>query len=43
MDGPYGYWFVDVAKDDEHKAVVRLFREWLKQEVADSQAELPAA
>jgi len=43
MDGPYGYWFVDVAKDDEHKAVVRLLREWLKQEVADSQAELPAA
>jgi LysR family glycine cleavage system transcriptional activator len=43
MDGPYGYWFVDVAKDDEHKAVVRLFREWLKQEVADSQAEVPAA
>jgi DNA-binding transcriptional LysR family regulator len=39
MDGPYGYWFVDVAKDTEHKAVIRLFREWLKQEVADSQAE----
>jgi len=39
MDGPYGYWFVDVAKDAEHKAVVRLFREWLKQEIADSQDE----
>ena len=33
VDGPFGYWSVDVAKDDEHKAVVRLFREWLKQEV----------
>jgi LysR family glycine cleavage system transcriptional activator len=42
MVGPYGYWFVDVAKDDEHKAVVRLFREWLKQEVADSQTDSPA-
>jgi LysR family glycine cleavage system transcriptional activator len=42
MDGPYGYWFVDVAKDDEHKAFVRLFREWLKQEVADSQAQQSA-
>jgi LysR family glycine cleavage system transcriptional activator len=42
MDGPNGYWFVDVAKDDEHKAVVRLFREWLKQEVAESQIDSPA-
>jgi DNA-binding transcriptional LysR family regulator len=40
VDGPYGYWSVDVAKDDEHKAVVRLFREWLKQEVA---GDLPMA
>lgn len=29
MDGPYGYWFVDVARDAQHKAVTRLFREWL--------------
>lgn len=36
MDGPYGYWFVDVAKDNEHKAVVRLFREWLKQELTNA-------
>jgi LysR family glycine cleavage system transcriptional activator len=34
MDGPHGYWFVDVAKDGEHKAVVRLLRDWLSQEVA---------
>jgi DNA-binding transcriptional LysR family regulator len=36
MDGPHGYWFVDVAKDGEHKAVVRLLRDWLSQEVASS-------
>ena len=34
MDGPYGYWFVDVAKDGEHKAVVRLIRDWFRQEMA---------
>jgi LysR family glycine cleavage system transcriptional activator len=34
MDGPHGYWFVDVAKDGEHKAVVRLIRDWLRQELA---------
>jgi LysR family glycine cleavage system transcriptional activator len=43
MDGPNGYWFVDVAKDDEHKTVVRLFREWLKKEVSDSQAAVLTA
>mgnify|MGYP000125435556 CR=1 FL=1 len=43
MDGPYGYWFVDVAKDNEHKAVVRLFRDWLQQEVADSLTDKAAA
>lgn len=42
MEGTHGYWFVDVAKDNEHKAVIRLFREWLKQEVADSLANKPA-
>ncbi len=41
MEGTHGYWFVDVTKDNEHKAVIRLFREWLKQEVADSFANKP--
>ncbi|WP_333845758.1 LysR substrate-binding domain-containing protein [Limnohabitans sp.] len=36
MDGPYGYWFVDVAKDGEHKAVIRLIRDWLRQEFASA-------
>ena len=43
MEGPYGYWSVDVAKDAEHKAVVRLFRDWLKQEVLAEPAEPAAA
>ncbi len=33
MDGPFGYWFIDVARDGEHKAIVRLLREWLKQQI----------
>jgi len=32
-DGPYAYWFVNVAKDSEHRTVVRLFLEWLQQEM----------
>ncbi len=40
MDGPYGYWFVDLSREGEHKATVRLFREWLREEV---QAQTPAA
>jgi DNA-binding transcriptional LysR family regulator len=35
MDGPYGYWFVDLSREGEHKATVRLFREWLREPVSD--------
>ncbi len=33
LQGPYGYWFVDLAHEDDRRATVRLFREWLREQV----------
>jgi LysR family glycine cleavage system transcriptional activator len=33
LDGPYGYWLVDVSLDDETRATVRLFQEWLLEQI----------
>lgn len=38
IDGPYGYWFIDLAREGEHKAVARLFREWLREQAQASSA-----
>jgi LysR family glycine cleavage system transcriptional activator len=39
MDGPYGYWFMNVARDDEHRATVSLFQDWLRRIAGESQPQ----
>jgi LysR family transcriptional regulator, glycine cleavage system transcriptional activator len=33
MDGPYGYWFIDVTSKPEQKSMVAAFRQWLMAQV----------
>lgn len=35
MDGPNGYWFVNAALDDEHRAIARLCREWMQTQASE--------
>lgn len=32
LTGPWGYWFIDSARDSEHKALVRLFGDYLMEQ-----------
>lgn len=34
MDGPHGYWFISLASDPEKRACVRLFSDWLDEQMA---------
>ena len=33
VDGPYGYWFASLTPDSEKRACVRLFSEWLDEQI----------
>lgn len=37
MQGSYGYWFVDLTKDQQNRALVILFREWLQEQLAQAE------
>jgi len=37
MDGPHGYWCMNVARDEEHRATVMLFQDWLRRVASASQ------
>jgi DNA-binding transcriptional LysR family regulator len=37
MHGPYGYWCMNVARDEEHRATVTLFQDWLRRVANDLQ------
>ena len=44
LDGPFGYWFVDLCRDGERQATVRLFRDWLREQIeSDAPLTSPAA
>jgi LysR family transcriptional regulator, glycine cleavage system transcriptional activator len=32
LDGPYGYWFIDVASDEQRSPTLELFRQWLVEQ-----------
>ncbi len=37
MQGSYGYWFIDLTKDPQGRALVTLFRDWLQAQLAQAE------
>ena len=41
VEGPWGYWFIDTARDSERKALVRLFGDWLIDQTHPAALDMP--
>ncbi|CDS53965.1 Transcriptional regulator, LysR family [Polaromonas sp. CG9_12] len=37
MQGSYGYWFINLTKDQQSRALVTLFRDWLQEQLAQAE------
>jgi len=41
LEGAWGYWFIDTARDSERKALVRLFGDWLIDQINPAPLDAP--